>query len=948
MKLFSNLSRRLITNPIKWLIRKFINWLKIKLIESEELRESNKKSGLYRDNKFSPDDPEEKPQRIYDWIKTNPKFANNFNPYSGFEKVTQKAVLFNPTGNKQKALQFDSDFQPQFPVYYNPSLINYYVIRLQDYYSYLASLQVCNPLSRSMSYINQECYHASASIYDGEDNKLEWNEIATNPKLAFFDDSSSSIAWKDFVSLINTHYFVCGNVYIVPDDPLRGGGFKRFTALPPQYVTIELGMDGQPKYYRYRPGCGATLSVGQTQNGQSVAQDRRDLGVYTELIILPEDIIHIKRYQNSLLPIYGIGIVESSEPLFQRYLQHNRLMEHYTDQAMQPCGILTSVSTKDGSGVLLNADDAIKWSERMNALYAGKSNAGKLMVAPTGFDYKQLEIISLEELREQKRDIDIEIFTLFNLPCSFWAIDGKDLPRFGNLEAQIQTFRETVLKEILDVHTIIGNRILEMQGLDNEYSFSYSNAQSYQASPQLTKDWMAGMLKRDEARKFVGMEAVGGEEGEAYYVRETATANDVDEIGELKGEVDLLKSLVEKGGPGSGRYPAGSGAAGVKEPPVPYRDTMGRDAAFEGFVDYYQSQGDIPGGLNAAWRDVASRQGRVPTNLPTMPTIPPLPKASEHMKEEFLKYQPREKSWRDTNAGGWISKPEKEVWKRREIPGNKDRIIKDLHRLQAATKERHSSKLQHPVQKFLHEQLARVMKAVEDHKDGYEALVSKYPKDVVEKAKDKKSQDVKKFQQDLFKLDEENKLLAPIISNAYKGVASDTVGNIASTLTLSVDPETVHAVTQKINLVAQSRAPMVNTATQEKLEGFIRDSVDNNYSWGELANNIYHGYAGDVHDYVDRNGEVYRSIDDSASLHDRAELIAQTETRKAVTEASANYYKSSTAIKTWQIYGCNEPPDNEWCNRKGITRDELDDIDQHPRCQGVLVPDTFDENFGED
>jgi phage portal protein BeeE len=864
--------RRLTKDPYFWLLRK-IRWNILN--QYERLSEIQQQSKNYKISKESDYKIEQPRKRIYDWIREIKHQAIDFNPYAD--------VLARPKLDwKQKALQFDSDFQPQFPVYYNPSLINYYVIRLQDYYSYLASVQVCTPLSRSISYINQECYHATASIFDKDKNKIDWEDIRKDKLLDFFDDSDVSLVWKNFVSLVNTYYFCCGNVYIVPDGPLRGGGYEKFTVLPPQYVTIELGMDGEPQFYRYRPGCGATLSVGQTLNGQSVAEDRRDLGVYTELIILPKDIIHIKRYHNSLLPIYGIGVVEAAEPLFQRYLQHNRLQEHYIDNAFISSGWLESDA--DANGVMLNSDDAKKWTQEINAEYVGKNNAGKLFVAPTGFKFHETTIPSVEQLEIQKRNIDIEIFTLFNMPCSFWAIDGKDLPRYGNLEAQTQVFRETVLKEILDVHTIIGNKILEMQRVENKYTFSYSNAQSYQASQQLTKDWMAGMLKRDEARKFVGLEPVGGEDGDSFYVRETAVAKD---------EADLKA------------------------------EEAGADNKF-----------DVPG-----------EQDKV---LPQTDKHKPQDSAQTLQKKKSCAvYRSREKSWRDTNAGGWISKPEREVWKRREIPGNKERIVKDLHRLQTATKERHSGKLYHPIKKFLHEQLGRIMKAVEEKKGEYESLVKRHG-GVKEKVKDPKNEDIKKFQQDLFKLDEENKLLKPIISSAYKSTGPDVVENIASTFTISVKPEEIHAITQKISLVGDSRAPMVNESTNASLEGFIRDSVDNNYSWGELANNIYHGYAGNVTDYVDKNGQVYRSIDDSQSLHDRAELIAQTETQKACTEASKAYYQGSESIKTFQIYGCSEPPDNEWCGKTGILPDELDDIDLHPRCVGVLVPDEFDENFGAD
>jgi flagellar biosynthesis GTPase FlhF len=70
----------------------------------------------------------------------------------------------------------------------------------------------------------------------------------------------------------------------------------------------------------------------------------------------------------------------------------------------------------------------------------------------------------------------------------------------------------------------------------------------------------------------------------------------------------------EKGGPGSGRYPAGSGgtagATAVHEP-LP---KVGTPEDVRGdYIDYYTSHGDAQGATDAAWRDVAGRQGKIPS-----------------------------------------------------------------------------------------------------------------------------------------------------------------------------------------------------------------------------------------------------------------------------------------------------------------------------------------------
>jgi HK97 family phage prohead protease len=77
------------------------------------------------------------------------------------------------------------------------------------------------------------------------------------------------------------------------------------------------------------------------------------------------------------------------------------------------------------------------------------------------------------------------------------------------------------------------------------------------------------------------------------------------------GEAAAGETEESKGGPGSGRYPAGSGSGASGTAPKDF-STLFEDVRGE-YIDYYTSQGDTKGAVAAAWRDVAGRQGKVPS-----------------------------------------------------------------------------------------------------------------------------------------------------------------------------------------------------------------------------------------------------------------------------------------------------------------------------------------------
>lgn len=800
-----------------------------------------------------------------------------------------------------KALQFDSDYVPDVPVYYNPELINYYVIRLQMYYSYLAALKVVSPLHRALDFIAKEINHNQFGIFlkeSGEDqdnlkrSPISEDELRKDPRLSFFNNTDENGDFRDFLLTFNQHYFTCGNLYVIGDQKFKTGeGYKSFVVLPPQFVTVELGMDNRMKFYRYRPGVGTgivNIDWNNTRGGIHIPGggdellNVKDVGLNTELVIPPTRIIHLRRSPNALLPYYGVGVVEANEALFQMYLVQNRKLQHWIENSHTPQGFLECVESEKGARY--SPGEIEDKAAELEARISGKFNTGRLGAIPPGLRYVKADAASPESLIATTEYLERAILQLFNLPTTLWAKSGQDLPRYNNLAELTQTCRETIIKDAQDSIKIVCNKILQQQGLGDKYCFDFIGDAEFTAD-ELRKDVATGNITRNTYALLRGLPKSEDPNADILLipnnlipismsgVRVTAGA---EELG-----VDVNDVALSLGG---------GGAKGVAGSP------------------------------------------------PLLPT---------RRKHTAIPMSPRVPSWRDGNSGGWVSEPAHGVWKAKEAKKNAKKIREDMLRLQRATVKRHTKRIADRLEKHLGEVALEVMTGFVKHQN---QLFTEAQAETVSVKKDRGANDigrqVRNFTFKIYDADDDAAVLQESIEDGYDLASADAIKNQAGVLTIAVSKDSMARISKYVNLGVEDRAVRMSKTTRDMVEESIKGSMRDGESWGGAANRLYKDLTGSLENFVDpETGAVTGTLDTKSRIHDRAECIARTEMGRAYDRASSKMFRDLNVAKSYMVIGCE---DNETdCNATGILPDELDSLEFHPNHTGTIVVEEFSDDFGE-
>jgi hypothetical protein len=828
-----------------------------------------------------------------------------------------------------KALIFDADYTPDVPVYYNPELINYYVIRLQMYYSYLAALRVISPLSRAIDFITKEINHNQFGLFERSDDgdgemmlkkkPIDFSTLKDDPRLKFFNNTEASGDFRDFISTFVQYYFTCGNIYVMPDQKLKSGnGYLDFVLLPPHFVTAELGLDFKAKYYRYRPGVSSGLvdvrtgAGGGTQSnirfpagqGANAAQfNERDAGVYAELVIPPTCIVHLKRIPNVLLPIYGVGMVEANEAVFQQYLVLNRQLQHWMENSMHPSAWLEN-DTAAGIGIFQSYDDYLSKAVEIEAKLTGKFNVGRLGVVPPGMKVTETTgMSSPEDMITTMEYVNRTILQLFHLPSTMWLKTGAELPKYNNLHEQTQMCRETVIKEVLDAIKIVCNKILQFQGLDDKYYFDFVGEALF-TPEEIEAKVKASLMTHNEGRKLIGMPEIKDPNADKLLVMSNLTP--IEFAGIQRRAIEETEDIT----------PGGDGPEFENEPD---------DKSLKQVAGARKPHGD----------DKAVNKSQVAAPWPRLYSM-----------------RRREKSWRDTNGGGWASIPEGNVWKAKQAKRDVKKVREDMLRLQKATLKKHGSKVSGRIEKHLAETVHGIMAEFLKEKTAYEALLAKHGKGSAQKARhgDDKGVNVRKFTFSIYDRDDDADGLKEILSDSYSSVGQDALANDSMTLTIAIDSSATKRIMKYVNLDTGDRSVRMTATTRDIIEQALKDSLDNGDTWGAAANNLYKNFAGELGNYVDpESGAVTGTIDSSGRLHDRAECITRTEMSRAYDRAGGKALRDLNVAKSYSLLGCMEPTDEWPCNEENILPEELDDVmaERHPQCTGTIVIGEFNDSFGE-
>ncbi|KKN69393.1 hypothetical protein LCGC14_0441200 [marine sediment metagenome] len=134
---------------------------------------------------------------------------------------------------------------------------------------------------------------------------------------------------------------------------------------------------------------------------------------------------------------------------------------------------------------------------------------------------------------------------------------------------------------------------------------------------------------------------------------------------------------------------------------------------------------------------------------------------------------------------------------------------------------------------------------------------------------------------------------------------------------------------QRIDRLA-SKVTRVSQATKERLDVVVAEGIRLGLNPSAIANGAPdQGYAG------------IRGIFEGEFAQNRAQLIARTESAKALEQANTAVYKG-LGVTVCDVIGCEDSeivPGQKWgCNSRGIPIDEAAMIEFHPNHKGAIVP----------
>jgi len=802
-------------------------------------------------------------------------------------------------GTHQKlAIVFDgTDSVVEYPAYIPINIAYLWVQKLLEYTSFLDAVRECSALHNSLNIILRQMRFSKWGIYKrGESSGAALTEQELNAEgLGFFSPKK----FRVWLAQFNTMKFCTGNVYIDLSGlqaRLDGSAGQPFGILPSQYMTPLFGKDLSIERYLYRPGV-------------------RDHGF---IPVDPENLIHFRAFPNARLPLMGLGLVEANRSSIQTWLDLKSLFSHIAANGMFP-----SLAISGKSDSHLNKADMDEIVEQVKATNSGKGNYGKTLALASAVDIKELTGgFDIDMLQKTIMLCDALVYNAFEIPSHFWVLDPQHEPKYANIEKSINIFRFGPINDAWLDAKEVSDRILMAMGKSDKFEFRYALA--YESSREnMQADLQNGVINRAEYRDMVSYPEDEDEENMAALKKYTVVNTTVDLVHALNNVPPKL--------------PTNPDAVDNPLAPKPQAMLMKLMVEQQAPSDSLEDPDKIPA--------PASDETKKPPETAMPPEI-------DQLQGIKVKQAKRANDWRATNSGGYRSKPVSEKWTSGELkdPKNVKAIHADMTRLSDASFIKHVKHSTDKYERFLSQQLKRIMDALKKHRGAYEELLAKYPAKKKDKAaRPDKRKDIKNFVDKVFDHAGETDKIGDIHEDVWGSIAKDAVDNTGLILTIRVDTSLGHKIADEVSIAGRDTAPLVSDTTQQALEDYIKDSVADGDTYGEMANEIYKGMAGDVSDYVDpETGEVTGSIDSKMRLHDRAELIARTETHQAYDKAAAKFMKETGVVEKYQIINCEC---NEWpCNADDIDPEDVDDAIEaaHPNHSGILVPQSYKDILGEE
>ncbi len=352
-------------------------------------------------------------------------------------------------------------------------------------------------------------------------------EVEDHKLLDLLDRPGPMIGGQAFFEAFFAYLLLEGSTYIEGVAPFDSRPPSELWTLRPDRMKVVPGSRGLPEAYTY------------DVNGQTIRWD-------VDQITGRGPIMHLREF-HPLNDWYGLSRVE---PAAYGIDQHNESSKHnkaLLQNGARPSGALIFKPVM-ANGVAQSAPAPVieAAEKRLEDRHAGSLNAGRPMVLGGNIDWQAMGLTPRDmDFAAGKADAARDICTSFGVP-HILIVPGSST--FNNLAmARLQLYEETVLPVVgraIDALNAwltprYGERLRLVADLDGVPALEPRRETKRKAAADLFK---SGLIKRDEARAMLDYDAIGGEEGEAFFKPTgPATSEADDSDGKPEGAPDETK-----------------------------------------------------------------------------------------------------------------------------------------------------------------------------------------------------------------------------------------------------------------------------------------------------------------------------------------------------------------------------------------------------------------------
>lgn len=234
--------------------------------------------------------------------------------------------------------------------------------------------------------------------------------------------------WESFTEMLYKwifHMKLTGNAFWLKDQTNAFGGRpSQIYTLNPKRMQVVAGKQFMPTGYIYRPQSGLQIPLSL------------------------DEVIHF-RLPHPDNDYWGLGEVESAEPLFNEYINRDAWAEQFWKNGAAPSGILI---TEDR---ITSQDEFDKAKAAWQKEYGGTKNSGKTAWLTGKWKYEQLGLTAAEmqNIEQQKWSTE-QVFMQLGVPLSVAGV--KEAANYATAQVDDLRFRRGTVRPLLK---LLGNKV---------------------------------------------------------------------------------------------------------------------------------------------------------------------------------------------------------------------------------------------------------------------------------------------------------------------------------------------------------------------------------------------------------------------------------------------------------------------------------------------------------